>query len=73
MSDQLRQEALGANLGSPEHNLNSLYFGESAIARDAGAFAIKPSGMPYRELSASKMVIVTWRAPRSTVPDKIGP
>ena len=54
----LRREAYEANLQLPELGLVLFTFGNaSAVDRDKAVFAIKPSGMPYRELRAEDMVI----------------
>ena len=45
----------------PELGLVLFTFGNASAAdRDEGLFAIKPSGVPYAELSADKMVIVDF-------------
>lgn len=59
--DQLKREALEANLQLPILGLVLYTFGNvSAADRDAGVFAIKPSGVPYSELTEEKMVIVDF-------------
>ena len=55
----IRQEAYDANMELPKLDLVLFTFGNvSVMDREAGVFAIKPSGVPYSELSADKMVIV---------------
>lgn len=55
----IRNAALKANLQLPILNLVLFTFGNvSVIDRSQGVFAIKPSGVPYEDLSAEKMVIV---------------
>ena len=55
----IRQEAYDANMELPKLGLVLFTFGNvSVMDREAGVFAIKPSGVPYSELSADKMVIV---------------
>ena len=57
----LKEEAFEANMLLPKHNLVIFTFGNvSAADRDLGVFAIKPSGVPYEELSPDKMVIVDF-------------
>lgn len=59
--DHIRQEAYQANMQLPELNLVLFTFGNvSAADRSAGLFAIKPSGVPYKDLSPDKMVIVDF-------------
>lgn len=63
MSDytQLKQVAYEANMQLPALGLVIFTFGNvSAADRSQGVFAIKPSGVPYDELSADKMVIVNF-------------
>ena len=57
--EALKKEAYEANMEIPKRNLAIYTFGNvSAIDREKGVFAIKPSGVPYEELSVEKMVIV---------------
>ncbi|CAN5333008.1 L-ribulose-5-phosphate 4-epimerase [soil metagenome] len=57
--DHLKQSAYQANMQLPKLGLVIFTFGNvSAIDRSLGVFAIKPSGVPYEELTAEKMVIV---------------
>ena len=61
--DHIRQSAYEANMQLPKLNLVVFTFGNvSAVDRDLGVFAIKPSGVPYEELSPAKMVIVDLNA-----------
>lgn len=63
MSDytQLKQVAYQANMQLPVLGLVIFTFGNvSAADRSRGVFAIKPSGVPYDELTADKMVIVDF-------------
>jgi L-ribulose-5-phosphate 4-epimerase len=54
----LREQALQANLALPEHGLVTLTWGNaSAIDRDTGLVAIKPSGIEYGRLRAQDLVI----------------
>jgi L-ribulose-5-phosphate 4-epimerase len=55
----LKQIAYKANMELPRRNVVIYTFGNvSAIDRDEGVFAIKPSGVPYDELKPDDMVIV---------------
>lgn len=57
----LQQEAFEANMQLPKLNLVLFTFGNvSAADRSLGVFAIKPSGVPYEELTPEKMVIVDF-------------
>lgn len=57
----IRDEAYEANMQLPKLGLVLFTFGNvSAADRSAGVFAIKPSGVPYNELSPDKMVIVDF-------------
>jgi L-ribulose-5-phosphate 4-epimerase len=57
----IRDEAYEANMQLPKLGLVLFTFGNvSAADRSAGVFAIKPSGVPYDELSPDKMVIVDF-------------
>jgi L-ribulose-5-phosphate 4-epimerase len=56
---RIKQEAYDANLRIVDAGLVLLTWGNASVAdRDAGVFAIKPSGVAYDELSAESMVIV---------------
>jgi L-ribulose-5-phosphate 4-epimerase len=58
---QLKQEVYEANMQLPKLQLVLFTFGNvSAADRELGVFAIKPSGVPYDELSPDKMVIVDF-------------
>ena len=57
----IRQAAYDANMQLPALGLVIFTFGNvSAADRELGVFAIKPSGVPYAELSPEKMVIVDF-------------
>lgn len=57
----IQQEAFAANMQLPQLGLVLFTFGNvSAADRSLGVFAIKPSGVPYEELSPDKMVIVDF-------------
>jgi L-ribulose-5-phosphate 4-epimerase len=58
---KLKQEVYEANMQLPKLQLVLFTFGNvSAADRELGVFAIKPSGVPYDELSPEKMVIVDF-------------
>ena len=63
----IQQEAYEANMQLPKLNLVLFTFGNvSAADRSLGVFAIKPSGVPYEDLSPNKMVLliltaILWR------------
>jgi L-ribulose-5-phosphate 4-epimerase len=57
----IREEAFEANMQLPKLGLVLFTFGNvSAADTEKGVFAIKPSGVPYEELSPEKMVIVDF-------------
>ncbi|PWS28831.1 L-ribulose-5-phosphate 4-epimerase [Pedobacter yonginense] len=57
----IKEQAYRANMQLPKLNLVLFTFGNvSAANREKGVFAIKPSGVPYEELSAEKMVVVDF-------------
>lgn len=57
----IREEAYQANMELPKLGLVLFTFGNvSAADRTMGVFAIKPSGVPYEDLSPEKMVIVDF-------------
>ena len=59
MLEELKREAYEANVALPKHGLINLTFGNaSAIDRDKGIFAIKPSGVDYTALTPADMVLV---------------
>jgi len=59
--DRIQEAAFEANRQLPKLGLVLFTFGNvSAADRDLGVFAIKPSGVPYDELSPEKMVIVDF-------------
>ncbi len=68
----LREEAYEANLQLPKLGLVLYTFGNVSAADQAnGLFAIKPSGVPYEELSPEKMVIVDFEG--NTVEGELRP
>ncbi|HMT14543.1 MAG TPA: L-ribulose-5-phosphate 4-epimerase AraD [Aestuariivirga sp.] len=59
MYKELKREAYEANLALPRHGLINLTFGNaSAMDRQRGVFAIKPSGVDYAALRPRDMVVV---------------
>jgi len=57
----IQQEAYEANMQLPKLNLVLFTFGNvSAADRSLGVFAIKPSGVPYEDLTPEKMVVVDF-------------
>jgi len=56
--DRLKQAAYEANMELPRRGLELYTFGNvSACDRDRGVFAIKPSGIPYEQLTPADMVV----------------
>lgn len=59
--EHIQQEAYEANMKLPQLGLVLFTFGNvSAADHDLGVFAIKPSGVPYEDLTPAKMVIVDF-------------
>jgi L-ribulose-5-phosphate 4-epimerase len=59
--EHIQKQAYKANMELPRLNLVLFTFGNvSAADRELGVFAIKPSGVPYEDLSPEKMVIVDF-------------
>ncbi|GAA4753020.1 L-ribulose-5-phosphate 4-epimerase [Flavisolibacter ginsenosidimutans] len=59
--DHIKEAAYEANIQLPKLGLVLFTFGNvSAADRAEGVFAIKPSGLPYEDLSPEKMVIVDF-------------
>jgi L-ribulose-5-phosphate 4-epimerase len=68
----IQEAAFEANRQLPRLGLVLFTFGNvSAADRDLGVFAIKPSGVPYEDLSPEKMVIVDFEG--KTVKGKLRP
>jgi L-ribulose-5-phosphate 4-epimerase len=68
----LQEEAFEANMQLPKLGLVLFTFGNvSAADRGLGVFAIKPSGIPYDELSPNDMVVVDFEG--KTVKGKLRP
>ena len=57
----LKEEAYNSNIALNEQGLVIYTFGNvSAVNRSEKVFAIKPSGVPYKELTPQKMVVVDF-------------
>ena len=70
--DSIREAAYEANMQLPKLGLVLFTFGNvSAVDRAEGVFAIKPSGVPYENLSPEKMAIVDFDG--NTVDGKLRP
>jgi len=70
--DELREAAYDANMQLPKQQLVIYTFGNvSVVDRPSSVFAIKPSGVPYDELSPKKMVIVDFDG--KTIDGKLRP
>ncbi|MEO6230737.1 MAG: L-ribulose-5-phosphate 4-epimerase [Ferruginibacter sp.] len=69
---EIQQAAYEANMQLPKLGLVLYTFGNvSAVDRSLGAFAIKPSGVPYEELTPEMMVIVDFEG--KTIEGKLRP
>ena len=56
---ELKREAYESNMEVPKQDLAIYTFGNvSAFDPDSGVFAIKPSGVPYADLSPRRMVVM---------------
>lgn len=61
MLEDLKQEVLEANLALPKHKLVTFTWGNvSGVNREDKLIVIKPSGIPYEELTKDKMVVVDF-------------
>jgi len=59
MLERLKKDVLEANLLLPKYGLVTFTWGNvSGIDRESGLVAIKPSGVPYEELTEESIVIV---------------
>lgn len=57
---EIREQAYAANMLLPKYNLVTFTWGNvSAVDWTERVFAIKPSGVPYEELTPAQMVIVS--------------
>ncbi|MDD2649384.1 MAG: L-ribulose-5-phosphate 4-epimerase [Eubacteriales bacterium] len=72
MLKELKREVYEANMLLPKHNLVTFTWGNvSGIDRSRGLFVIKPSGVPYDELSPDDMVVMDLAG--SKVEGKLNP
>ncbi|MBP3913965.1 MAG: L-ribulose-5-phosphate 4-epimerase [Lachnospiraceae bacterium] len=61
MLEQLKKEVYEANMLLPKYNLVTFTWGNvSGVDRDAKLFVIKPSGVPYEDLTPDDMVVVDF-------------
>ncbi|WP_160671816.1 L-ribulose-5-phosphate 4-epimerase [Clostridium sp. C8-1-8] len=61
MLEQLKKQVLEANLLLPKYNLVKFTWGNvSGIDREKNLVVIKPSGVPYEELTIEKLVVVDF-------------
>src|SRR5918995_1280850 len=59
---QIRQGAYDANMQLPALGLVLFTFGNVSVAdQEKQVFAIKPSGVPYDQLSPSNMIVVDFQ------------
>ena len=59
MLEALKKKVYEANMELPKHGLVTFTWGNvSAIDRESGLFVIKPSGVPYEELTPEDMVVM---------------
>ena len=59
MLEALKEAVYRANMLLPEHHLVTFTWGNvSGIDREAGLYVIKPSGVPYDQLSPADMVVM---------------
>ena len=59
MLKHLKEQVYEANLLLPKHHLVTFTWGNvSGIDREKGMFVIKPSGVPYEELTPDDMVVM---------------
>ena len=61
MLEELKKEVYEANMLLPKFDLVTFTWGNvSGVDRDKGLFVIKPSGVPYEELTPEDMVVVDF-------------
>ncbi|UFT99758.1 L-ribulose-5-phosphate 4-epimerase [Radiobacillus kanasensis] len=59
MLDRLKQQVLEANQALPKHHLVTFTWGNvSGFSEEEGLVVIKPSGVPYEQLTLEDMVVV---------------
>ena len=67
MLEALKEQVYQANMDLVRYNLVVLTWGNvSAIDREQGLFVIKPSGVPYSELTPADMVVMDLAGNRVT-------
>jgi len=72
MLEKLKEQVCKANLLLPEHGLVVFTWGNvSGIDRGSGLFVIKPSGVPYNELTPDDMIVVNLKGEK--VEGKLNP
>jgi len=72
MLEKLKEQVCKANLLLPEHGLVVFTWGNvSGIDRESGLFVIKPSGVPYNELTPDDMIVVNLKGEK--VEGKLNP
>lgn len=60
MLEELKEKVYKANMQLKEFGLVVLTWGNaSAVDREKGLFVIKPSGVPYDEMSPDDMVVMS--------------
>ncbi|WNC13255.1 L-ribulose-5-phosphate 4-epimerase [Brevibacillus brevis] len=65
MLERLKQEVLEANLNLPKYRMVTFTWGNvSGIDREKGLMVIKPSGVPYEELTIDDLVVVDFEGKR---------
>ena len=70
--DSLKEACFESNLLLPEFKLIDLTFGNVSVAdTDKGVFAIKPSGVDYRQMMPTDMVVLDFEG--KTVEGKLRP
>ncbi len=61
MLEELKKEVYEANMLLPKHDLVTFTWGNvSGVDRDKKVFVIKPSGVPYEDLTPDDMVVVDF-------------
>ena len=59
MLEELKEKVYKANMQLPQYGLVTFTWGNvSAVDRESGLFVIKPSGVPYEELTPDAMVVM---------------
>lgn len=62
MLENLKKVVYAANMELPAHGLVTFTWGNvSAIDRESGLFVIKPSGVPYNDLTPDDMVVMNLK------------